>query len=415
MLNIKYKAYHSLMIAILNITLAFLLITGGSINKAEARDLILTAEYLADINKPGQNRFINTSPVSSYCKNYCDKGESIIIVPGFNIFKDLDTFASDPNDHLVYSYDGTKKEITLTDNNDSNNTFSVNFRLSKTGFIYSKVDPNDGNMFKILSDAGLYPSGCLGSWLVGTDTWASFAWQIRSQVASCYGKLLKSHPYKGRVKLNEFSLGYILELPNPLQVRTGNYQGEITYKVAKESAPGSIGFGNADYNGETEIRIIIKATVKHLFHYRFAPGSENVRLAAKGGWDQWINGGRAPEELSKEVPFTLASSSSFKVWMQCEFPQGNGCGLQNTRTGASVPLDVLLTLPGFTQGGKRLIATPLDTRSEGHTIDPPSEYITLRRAKLDFRVRRPSVEKMVKEPGSTWRGTVTLVIDSQMD
>lgn len=403
------------MIAILNITLALFLITGVSFNTAKARDLILTAEYIADIHKPGANRFINTSPVSSYCKRYCDKDESIIIVPGFNIFKDLDTFASDPNDHLVYSFDGTEKEIILTDTNNSNNTFNAKFRLSKTGFNYSQTAPNQGNLFRAVMNAALYPAGCSGSWLSGGSSYATFAWRIRIKIGSCTGKLREADPYKGRVKLDEFSLGYILELPNPLQVRTGNYQGEITYKVEKEPAPGSIGFGNADYNGETEIRIVIKATVKHAFHYRFAPGSENVRLAAKGGWDQWINGGRMPDELNKEVPFTLASSSSFQVWMQCEFPQGNGCGLQNTRTGASVPLDVLLTLPGFTRGGKRLIATPLDTRSEGHTIDPPSEYITLRRGKLDFRVRRPAVEKMVKEPGSTWRGTVTLVIDSQMD
>lgn len=206
-----------------------------------------------------------------------------------------------------------------------------------------------------------------------------------------------------------------MTLPDPLKVYSGEYQGEITYQIANLTGPNTIGFGVADYNGESELRIILKATVKHAFHYRFAPGSENVRLAAKGGWDQWINGGRAPDELSKEVPFTLASSSSFQIWMQCEFPQGNGCGLQNTRTGASVPLDVLLTLPGFTQGGKLLIATPLDTRSEGHAIDPPPEYISERRAKLDFRVRRAAVEKMVKEPGSTWRGTVTLIFDSQMD
>ncbi|WP_414057512.1 hypothetical protein [Pantoea dispersa] len=412
MSNIKDKAYCSLMIVVLNIVLAFLLITGGSFNKAEARDLILTAEYHADITKPSQNRFINTSPVSPYCKRYCDKGESLIIVPGFEIFKDLDTFASDPKDHIVFSFDGTEKEITLTD--DTNNIISAKFRLSKAGFQYIQALPNEGHLYLALVYAGIYPEGCSGIMSAGTPSLITFAWQISAQVASCYGKLRESDPYKGPVKMNELSLGYILELPNPLQVKTGNYHGEITYKVAKEPAPGTIGFGNADYNGETEIRIIIKASVKHAFYYRFAPGSENVRLAAKGGWNQWINGGLTPDELSKEVPFTLTSSSSFKIWMQCEFQQGIGCGLQNIQTRAGVPLDVLLTLPGFTQAGKPLVATPLDTRSEGHTFDPP-EYISERRAKLDFRVRRPAVEKMVKEPGSTWRGTVTLVIDSQMD
>ncbi|MBS0907435.1 hypothetical protein JK229_20175 [Pantoea dispersa] len=389
----------------------FLLLMSG----AYARDLLLTAEFIADIYKPGHNKFTNTTPVTSECKRYCLPGESMIHVPGFIFYKDLDTFSEPNEDHIFLSVDGTFNEVELVNTTNPEIKTKAKFRLSNAGFIYRRLNESDGNLNNALLYLSAVKGGCNHQRAEGESSYVLFGWRFPEKKLSCYYRLRPESPYKGKVVMDYLSLGYYLELPSPLSLISGNYNGEINYRISNGKESKTLGAGNADYNGETEIRFIIKATVKHAFHYRFSPGSENVRLTAKGGWNQWINGGRAPDELSKEVPFTLASSSSFQIWMQCEFPQGNGCGLQNTRTGASVPLDVLLTLPGFTQGGKLLIATPLDTRSEGHTIDPPSEYITLRRAKLDFRVRRPAVEKMVKEPGSTWRGTVTLVIDSQMD
>lgn len=62
-----------------------------------------------------------------------------------------------------------------------------------------------------------------------------------------------------------------MTLPDPLKVYSGEYQGEITYQITNLTGPNTIGFGVADYNGESELRIILKATVKHAFHYRFAP------------------------------------------------------------------------------------------------------------------------------------------------
>ncbi|KAA8669754.1 hypothetical protein [Pantoea dispersa] len=385
------------------------------ISVAHARDLLLTAEFIADINKPNNNKFTNTTPVNSECQRYCRPGESMIQIPGFNPYKDLDTYAEPNEDHFFASIDGEFKEIELIKHDNPNIKTKARFRLSNIGIIYKRLNNEDGDLRQAAWTIHHPVGGCTNFRAESTPDYVISGWRLPEKMLSCYTRLNQASPFKGKVQVESFSLGYYLELPNPLILVSGDYDGEITYKISNKQENKAIGIGNADYNGETEIRFILKATVKHAFHYRFAPGSENVRLAAKGGWHQWVNGGRTPDELSKEVPFTLASSSSFQIWMQCEFPQGNACGLQNTRTGASVPLDVLLTLPGFTQGGKLLIATPLDTRSEGHTIDPPSEYITLRRAKLDFRVRRTAVEKMVKEPGSTWRGTVTLVIDSQMD
>lgn len=385
------------------------------ISVAQARDFLLTAEFIADVNKPNYNRFTNTTPVNAECQRYCRPGESMIDIPGFIAYKDLDTYAEPDEDHVFSSIDAEFKEVELVKNDDPNVKTKAMFRLSNIGLYYERTNKEDGNLREAAMGLSVPRGGCTNFRSESWENYILFGWRFPENLTGCYKRLNKSSPYKGKVLMKSLSLGYYLKLPNPLSLVSGEYDGEITYKISNKQEKNALGIGNADYNGETEIRFILKATVKHAFHYRFAPGSENVRLAAKGGWDQWINGGRAPNELRKEVPFTLASSSSFQIWMQCEFPQGNGCGLQNTRTGASVPLDVLLTLPGFTQGGKLLIATPLDTRSEGHTIDPPSEYITLRRAKLDFRVRRPAVEKMVKDPGSTWRGTVTLVFDSQMD
>ncbi|WP_267591165.1 hypothetical protein [Enterobacter cloacae complex sp. 2022EL-00788] len=387
---------------------------------AFAVDVVLTTQFKADITKPTHNKFENTTPVSGFCRDHassCKEGEFSVLIPGFKAYKTFDIDSSDLRNHVYISLDGSSKTVTLSDVNDPAKQINVQFRWSFFGVKHFRTNESDGNLFQAMSGTGRYPQGgCSGRVGIGSYGYFSHGWGVPEKILTCSRKLNKNSGYKGRVMIDNLSIGYTLVTPSPMQMRSGQYEGVIVYRVGDATnTPGYIGLGADDYNGIDEVRIIIKATVEHAFKADFPAGSEQVKLAPKGGWSQWINGGRIPEQLQKEVPFILTSSSGFKVTMLCEHNQGQNCGLKNTQTAETVPLEVLMSLPGFTANSGSVSKYPLTNISNGHTIHAPQEAIFNRRSTLDFRVKKPGVEKMVKEPGSTWRGLVTLIFDTEVE
>ena len=100
--------------------------------------------------------------------------------------------------------------------------------------------------------------------------------------------------------------------------------------------------------------------------------------------------------------------------MQCEHDGGNqNCGLQNTQNTDVVPVEMTMTMPGFKSNGADVKDWRMTSATNGLTIDSPGAFIVDRRSHLDFRVPGPAVETMVKTPGSTWKGTVTLIFNAQ--
>lgn len=387
---------------------------------AFAVEVVLTTEFKADPTKPTHNRFENTTPISGFCRTLpsgCKPGEFSIQIPEFKAYKMLDSESSDMNNHTFISLDGTAKSVLLTDVNNAENKISAVFRWSFFGVNYVRMNESDGNLFQAMRNTGTQPSGgCSARTGTGSASTYIHGWGVPDQILSCYRFLNKDQPYRGTVMINNLSIGYTLETPNPLKTKAGQYEGVVVYRVGDVlNTPGYIGLGAYDYNGIEEIRIVIKATVEHFFKADFPAGSEQVKLAPRGGWSQWINGGRIPEQLQKEVPFILSSSSDFKVTMLCEHNQGQNCGLKNTQTAETVPLEVLMSLPGFTADSGPVSRYLLTNISNGHTIHAPKEAIFNRRSSLDFQVKKPGVDKMVKEPGSTWRGLVTLIFDTEVE
>lgn len=119
-----------------------------------AREIVITSEFIANITKPGNNEFINTTPSTPFCKAYCKEGEASIHVPGFVVYKELDTFAEDMRSHAFASFDATSKNITLTDIANPNKKIMASFRLSLFELGYRPVNPEDGH----IANAVLYGS-----------------------------------------------------------------------------------------------------------------------------------------------------------------------------------------------------------------------------------------------------------------
>jgi len=387
---------------------------------ALAAEVVITTLFKADATRPTHNQFENTTPVSGFCGSfsaYCHDGEFSVLVPGFTAYKQFDSSSGDLNRHTFISLDGTTKPVTLTDVNNPANQMTADFRWAFFGVRHNRINAQDGDLSAAMSGTGVSPEGgCSGRIGSGHAGIYNHGWGVPERLIVCYKMLNSNHNYQGTVKIDNLSIGYTLTTPSPMGIRAGEYEGVIEYRVGDVmNAPGYIGLGADDYNGEEVIRIVIKATVEHVFELRFPPGSERVKLAAKGGWSQWINGGRIPEQLQKQVPFILSSSTGFKVTMLCEHQQGPTCGLKSTLTDDTVPVEVLISLPGFSSDGGPVSRQLLTTNRNGQKINPPQVPIFNRRSTLDFQVKRAGVEQMVQTPGSAWRGVVTLIFDSEVE
>lgn len=373
-------------------------------------DVNITAEFKPDISDPGNNKFKNTTKNSGFCvryPGYCSNGRYFsVAAAGFSAEKFYDMNSEDlKKNHIYHSIDGARKTVRLKNTKTGYET-NVQFRV---------------NVFSVRTNgmlkAGGYVYPISGCGYVGTSNNGSnqttVTWTVPERKLDCNTKLTSAYTLtnNGTVTLYELSFGYDMVTPNPLELPAGEYTGEYVYTIGDGQ---DIDLHALSYN-DNEIRFKFKITVEHAFFYRFPPGSERVLLTPPRGWSEWINGGRVPDRLVREVPFTLSSSGGFKVWMKCEHTGGTGCLLKNQDSSETVPLDVLMTLPGFRTEGREASHVLLTNRQTGHVIDPPGTYVQDRRAKLDFRVNGNSVREMVKQPGSRWKGTVTVIMDSQVD
>lgn len=387
--------------------------------KANSATVDVTTEFVADLQQPQRNAFVNTTPVSGFCAEHarsCNKDEFSILIDGLTARKYFDYSSPDlVRHHTSISLDGRERIVRLRDLK-TGNEITGKFRLVLFGMNHNRIDENSGNLQGAMWYTGTEPfGGCIAKSGGGDVDFYWHGWGVPDEQVTCYRKLNADKPeqlFTGNVLIDHFSFGYKLVAPNPLSIPSGVYEGEVIYSVGEG---GDINF-NAETTSDTEIRIKIKSTVRHTFYLNFAPGTENVSLAPKGGWGQWRNGGRVPDSLRKEVPFTLSSSSGFTVNMTCTIPSGAGCGLRNEGTGEDIPLEVALTLPGYkTESGSEVRNLLMDSSPAGHVIAFPGEIVYQRRSQVDFKVRKPGVETMMKSPGSVWKGDVTLIFDTQMD
>jgi hypothetical protein len=358
--------------------------------------------------------------LSGFCqtyKTYCKTGDFSVLIPSFEATKYLDANSKDiKKNHISTHLDSTSKTVRLTDSV-TGKEIIANFRWAFFSVQYNNTTGENSADFQYaMVNIGTYPvGGCKG--ITDSNSGANsilHAWRFPDTSVTCTLQLKSPSivftPFQNDVKIDNLSLGYTLTTGSPLLVPSGTYEGEVRYGVGEAD---DVDFGANDYT-QNEIVIKIKATVEHAFYFNFPPGSDRVLLSPPSGWPRYMNGGPPPDSLQKEIPFTLTSSGSFNILIKCDYTEGSGCGLKNTASNEQVPLEVRTSMPGFTtESGAAVNNYVLDANKEGHLIHP-DRYIMNRRSTLDFQVKRPAVEKMVREPGSTWQGGVTVIFDAQL-
>lgn len=364
----------------------------------------ITAEYKPNISEPGDIQFKNTTPVKGFCQDYpqyCPAGAFSVYFDDVLIKKRLATHAGSYRSVLLgATVDGRFKSVILT-NRLTGETINAYFRLNLIDMtIYGTTFP------QWYSGA---VGGCESNTGLGFNTHYRTAWKTPEANNYCYRVYISSGRQVDDVfDIRGVGLGYELKVDSPLELSSGEYEGEIAFSLGEG---GDIDYYAQSYS-DNEVRFRIKATIQHAFNLQFPAGSNQVNLEPTGGWGQWLNYGRTPARLERNVQFGITTSNAMNVSLQCQHSVGSQCGLRNRDTGDLVGLETRVTLPGLKAADGSYAREAILTSDAVGQRFSPTQYVHQRNAQVHFRVNKPEVETMLKQPGSRWGGQVTLMFDA---
>ncbi|HGY1012332.1 TPA: hypothetical protein ACNUUK_000571 [Aeromonas salmonicida subsp. smithia] len=379
----------------------------------QAASINVTAEYKPATYEVEFGKFINTTPCSVaeemtgdfWCKGTAslDKEQAVVIKTTIHR-----TVKNNNNlrDAITYQKFTGKKTVELVNEHGDRKTLS--FILTNIG------GSHNNNILEAASSTGkqwLYSvSGdCkfrLGSW--ASYFWLEYFFDINkaNQMTGgiCYNNDFKKGFVSAETYMRRFYIGYRLVPPDPLKMQNGTYKGSLTLTVGANQ---DLDFGNGNYSDSTLI-VNFSLKVQHQIKVEFPAGSDKVVLQPPGGWHDWIYRGRShqPPYLIAELPYRLWSSSDYSVWLNCQYPDGEYCMLNNERTGNKVRFDVIYVnkskeeLP-LKHGVKKLFIS---------SIRGP--YFINEERSIIFKVQKPALTEMMKSPGSTYKGNVTIIYDA---
>jgi len=378
-----------------------------------AADIYISAEFKPDVNDPDKREFTNTTPWSGVCAG------SHLQTCIRNNWWSIDT-----------KIRGTKNAIR--EDNYGRNGFFIGMPAPRV----VKVTSDDGaHSF----DLGLNIMGAAmrlwdregdGPWepgpagsrncTLGLHNGGAYNRSIMRMflrqdggegVVECSLSWLATNNYE----MAAFDFTYKLITPAPLAMRSGIYTGVTTFRIGGTGDGADFDLGNGVALHDTTINVHFQLKVDHAFQLDLPPGSDRAVLTPKGGWTQWSDHGIAPKSLGRDVSFSVSSSGQFGVSLQCQHPLPDGrCAIQSvSETPHEVPLDVRLTMPGFrdSASGIDAVDVPLTT-----TMAPPvftaDAFIVRRPSRLHFGVNGEAVREMLDNPGSHYRGDVTVIFDA---
>lgn len=375
----------------------------------------ITAEYRPSSNAPSMIQFTNTTPceLPGSTQKWCEKVDGNTPVsltfssPSFKQF-----VASDDVRDEIYLRTPPVQKVTLT--NDEGEGKELLFRIEDFGFKTSKTEGEEPlhNLTVATLSNPSSGSGCTsgGRSVTGTSADTYFFWQVNPENKES-GAVCFAHLKEGtdrRFEIKELYIGYSLETDAPASFKNGVYRGTLNMTVGPE---GDISLGNTNYIEFVTLHFEI--TVKHAFRIQFPPDSDRVVLAPVGGWGPWINSGKIPSALQRDIPFSLTTSGPIMMKLECEYTSGIGCGLKNNESDEIVTLRTMVTLPGLYMGsGDRIEDIVLSFMPGTRFKFVPDGFSYERRSWLRFAVGEEAVQSMIAQPGSRWRGNVTVIFDA---
>lgn len=408
-------------------SLTVMLMAGLATLPASAAVKEIEALFRPDSANPQSNEFINQTPSEGFClqlPNQCKpEGLFSLVAPiVFNAKDPIRAFHTDPRQGGMAKVPSHWQRIVVT--HESGDTDVLEVRIAGIGHeaglfepVTDIVEKQAGTDFSlawsILWTGGSWreaPAPCLGvgSATVGPYGYNSF-WKVPVNAGVCAKQARFLIP---AFYFRYFVYGYQLRTPNPLAMKSGRYHGSIEYTVG----PGmDFDMGDLMIPNDNLLQLNFTLTVEHMLKVEIPPGGNKVELTPEGGWQAWLNQGRRPTRLFRDQTFNLWTSSQFKMQMQCQYTVGDTCGIRESG-GVVVPLQVAVTLPtGLTSaGGRPVVRQPLRVSGEGTGLFEPGIYIDRKPGVLLFGVDQVDVERMLSSGASTYKGTVTVIWDSEV-
>ncbi len=396
------------------VVLAALLCSFIPLSLAATQDI--TAEFRPDPSNPMVNRFTNTTPQSGVCPGHMPARCEALGIFSIRTW-DINFVASgpiaanhaDPRQGLMFKVPSEWRSFEVVSPKGDRKT--VEMRISGIGSRFNTTNPPGVHAWSSLPANWTHaPSPCqyTGMW-AAAPTFRLWFWLVPEGAGAC--NLVT--PFD--VPSSSFSMleyTYELRTPNPLDMDAGQYRGSITYGVGPHQ---DFDFGDIYQPNDDVLTFNFDLRVEHNLKVDLPPGGNRVELLPEGGWQAWLNRGRQPARLFRDQTVVISASTRFKMQLECSLAIGNTCGLRND-AGDEVPLQVGVTLPfGLRdQYGQAVDKLPLRLDGSGSELFQPGHYVNNRPASLHFAVERDDVKEMLKHPGSTYNGVVTVIWDSEV-
>ncbi|MCM2363045.1 hypothetical protein [Pseudomonas sp. SR18] len=381
----------------------------------------ITAVFRPDPANPMQNKFENTTPLSTVCANHmpsrCKQLNIFSLrAPEFRARTIAPVLANheDERQGFMVKVPSDWRDLQVT-HVMTGETETVQMRMAGIGTPWDVPRPPGVNAWAPPGQAWQpvwtnAPSPCVSTgFLVASTNAAAYFWLVPEGAGACSRKTAQDLSY---INLAQMEYAYEIKTPNPLGMSSGLYRGSLTYSMGPRA---DFDFGDVVIPVQNAITFNFALSVEHSLRVDIPPGGNRIELIPEGGWQAWLNRGRTPARLYRDQTFRIAASSRFKMQLECSIVMGNTCGLRNG-TGDEVPVQVAVTLPGGIdgQGDQAVRRRPLRLDGSGTELFQPLFYVNDRPGTLHFEVLRDDMGEMLKQPGSTYSGVATVMWDSQI-
>lgn len=385
----------------------------------------IRAVFRPDAANPNNNKFINTTPVSGYCADYpaeCQANGMFSIRLPINFHSRYSIRPGhSQRDGAMFTVPAGWIPITAT-NAETGETETVELRFSGVGTQYVLSDTAQnltGAPSAIEGHRQLWgglswvyaPPPCQYSGVGAySDTTYRFFWKtpvygVCSKAASF---LIPSFYYR------TLDFAYELRTPNPLGMSTGLYTTNTYFGIGPA---GAFDMGDAMIPDDSTLIINFVLDVQHTLKVDLPPGGNQIALQPEGGWQRWLNSGRAPERLFRDQTFLISASSRFKMYLECGIGTVETCILFNDGTNYGTPFNVSVSLPnGLTDtNGRPVKQQKLLPKVSGAVIFQPGIYVDRKPGILHFEIDKANTERIVKaDRGNRYSGTVVVIWDSEI-
>ena len=386
------------------------------------------AVYTPDPNNPTNNSFVMRTPGEGKCKQPGDcrgaLGMQLPVVFESSTGIDVAANASDPRQGAYFKIPLSWRSVMLI-NTKTGSQAELKVRASAIGARYVLTQPayelSPGGPSAPNHGHGLLWQGGMWSESVApcysARLWYlvpkihEFHWQYGAGDA-CTKKALYEIP--GPFIYNKVETAFEFIMPKPLDMEPGEYTASTLYSVG----PGQdFDFGQLMLPSDSQIALDFSFVVNSALTVDFAPGSERAVLQPREGWQGWLNSGRKPPGLSAFQDFKLSSSSNFKMYLDCQYSIGTDCGIyaESATNNTQVAVDTTVSFPaGITlnPGRRAAIKVPLG-QGIHNAVSFEIDGVQLSRgASMQYEIKPEVTALMVENPGSTYRGVVTIIFDA---